>query len=229
MWSQSHLRRRFAGRPCAFSLIELLAVVAIVGILAAVLVPVLSKARATAAGIACLSNLRGFYLVLATDIQEHNNTLPLAYDSASGESWTQIAWSDRRYTKNDYRELPLFSCPLQLRAIGRTPMQTRTYSMNLVPTRTGINPSGNERRSIHSIPRPSSTVILADGRAYSATYYNPGFAYESEKLPEFLHGGKANFVFLDGHGESLREADLPPVKSAWPASGTREGFFWMGH
>ncbi len=60
----------------AFSLVELLVVVAIVALLAALLLPALSRARDRSRRAVCASNLRQLGLALASYAQDHDGRLP---------------------------------------------------------------------------------------------------------------------------------------------------------
>ena len=65
----------------AFTLIELLVVIGIVGLLAALLLPVLGRAKELGRATACLSNLRQLGVALQLYVQDNQNRLPVMYDA----------------------------------------------------------------------------------------------------------------------------------------------------
>lgn len=67
----------------AFTLVELLVVIAIIALLIAILLPVLARARERAKRVACGSNLRQLHLGLVYYAREYNGRVPMGY------TWTK--------------------------------------------------------------------------------------------------------------------------------------------
>ncbi len=73
-------------RGSGFSLVELLTVIAIIGILAALLLPVLSRSQMRAKRVWCESNLREIGLGFQSFAHDHNSQFPMTVPVSDGGS-----------------------------------------------------------------------------------------------------------------------------------------------
>ena len=80
--SRGRLERECVGGSRSFTLVELLVVLAIISVLASLLLPVISKAKAAGRATACLSNLRQIGIALQLYVQDNNNRLPVMRDKS---------------------------------------------------------------------------------------------------------------------------------------------------
>ncbi len=93
-----------------FTMVELLTVIAILGILAAILVPTARLARESARAAACLSNLRQIGFALQLYLQEHDDRFPELATGPTEEDPHQrpaLAETLRPYAGDE----ALFACP----------------------------------------------------------------------------------------------------------------------
>jgi prepilin-type N-terminal cleavage/methylation domain-containing protein/prepilin-type processing-associated H-X9-DG protein len=90
--SESPSLSSFPSVKSAFTLIELLVVIAIIAILASLLLPALSKAKAKAQGIRCLTNLKQMTLAWTLYAPDCEDRVPMNigyYSEADWETWVR--------------------------------------------------------------------------------------------------------------------------------------------
>jgi prepilin-type processing-associated H-X9-DG protein/prepilin-type N-terminal cleavage/methylation domain-containing protein len=202
-----------------FTLAELLVVIALVTILAAILLPVLGAARERARQTACLSNLRQIGQAQILYLQDWDDRLPDWYTFAPPRPQPFGAY---RYWTESFRPYLRSAAILHdpsARWPGPLPEDERLAEYALVTwgqhgrgTRTDPYwqwPGSTFR--VSEVVRPAETLALVDGWAT--------VRWEGADLRR--HGEGMNVCFVDGHGGRLRAEEY------WRVDTDGKGFYWM--
>lgn len=218
----------------AFTLIELLVVIAIIGILAALLLPVLSRAKLKAQQTTCLNNQKQLQTGWMVYIDDHENTMPLNDNrktSLSPNTSTTNSWvsgdasvsADLSYieagTIYSYVGSPfVYHCPSDNSLVtSSNVLRTRSYSLDyylngsLDPLYLSYVPPEVVTTDVvkyTGISRPSLTFAFLDENANTiedGVYLLYRDPDETwQNAPSDRHSQGMNLSFTDGHVEYWR-------------------------
>lgn len=187
------------------TLVESLVVIAIIGLLAAVLLPVFSKIRYPVRITKCVSNLRQIHTAFELYAADNNNYYPPVRVAASDQNYPHFL---REYipTKNRYgggQQPNIYLCPEKLNIGGHTSASHYGVNRHLYDAQGGLANPLNKL----TIADPSRTILLADTRQLTSGIMsstigngNPPGTVQGPTPLQFKHAnGSANILHADGH------------------------------
>ena len=206
-----------------FTLVELLVVITIIAILAALLLPALSQSKKRAQQIQCVGNLHQLGVGLQVFLS-NNRGYPDAAQSTNDDypgRWTlQLERGGLGIVnpETNYYNQGVWLCPsAQFYYRDLAAYETASYGYNgygVLPAGAAnltntlgleghyVSGSGFTPIRESEVSVPSEMMAIGDGRGFVYNLREPLVALERNNNMLMRHQGKANVVFCDGHVES---------------------------
>ncbi|BCM88535.1 hypothetical protein IAD21_00368 [Abditibacteriota bacterium] len=191
----------------AFTLLEILVVIAIIGLLAAILFPAFARARENARRASCSSNLKQIFLAHSLYRDDYDGIFaPCAYLNAGGG---QVEWPELflPYTRNRQ----IFICPSDAssKEISYGLNTTAFADVEFLPP-----PPGGVQLGGISFPSVSEFVMACESGAgddfaiskpdsWKVVPPSKSLQFEGDSRAAKRHFDRSNVLFLDGHIKSF--------------------------
>lgn len=218
-----------------FTLIELLIVVAILGILISILIPSLSRAKETAKMAVCASNMNQLSKAYLAYSSNNDNKLLSAASSAINDIPPWIVHSEWDFDRN-VLESPMwpylknkdvFRCPNENRQnVLDNGNYKRTYSINFnLNGFEGVMDNQERINSMYKVESIADTFLFIgeeDPRGSNVNAFNVGSSSIWVDWPANNHGVKKTTVnYLDGHCQiyKFKNQSTSQITGFWSQDG----------
>ena len=209
-------------RRAGFTLIELLVVIAVIAILAAMLLPALSKARTKAEGISCLNNLRQVQLVLMMYPDDNDGKLAENRGSTIDNQWVN---GNMIYNSQQSTNVAMLIGSFAGGTAEIGPYVAKTIGIFKCPADKTPGNFGPRVRSIAMNGYVGDVGNAGAPNGIMASLNGPTLVYRRYlKSSDFtLPGPSMTWVLMDQHPDSINDPfiSMPMNKTTWddlPAS-----------